>query len=249
MTPPEIPLIGGFVIFCRVGGCLMTAPGFSNDRIPVRSRLYLALGVSVAMTPALIESLPKTDLTLPSLMIAGLLSETIIGVALGLLSRFYLLALETLATSVAMSFGLGNIFGGAIAETEAAPPLASFIVTAAITLLFVTDLHLELIRGLSLSYDSAPALAAPDAAALLEELTHALTQSHLLALRICSPFLLFALIVNLAVGFLSRLTPQAQVYFLSGPLTIFLGLYAFFALSPDFFTAFISHFSDQVLRG
>ena len=26
--------IGAFVLFCRIGGCLMLAPGFSNTQIP-----------------------------------------------------------------------------------------------------------------------------------------------------------------------------------------------------------------------
>lgn len=250
MTPIESPILPGFVLFCRVGGCLMTAPGFSSDRIPMRSRLFLALAVSVALAAPLMADLRKAvDLLHPASVVAALLAELTVGVCLGLLSRFYFLALETLATSVAMSFGLGNIFGGAIAESEAVPALSSFIVTTAATLLFVSDIHLELIRGLYLSYETAPVLAAPGPAALLDEIARLLAQSHLLALRICSPFLLFALIVNVAIGLLSRVTPQTQVYFVSGPLTIFLGLYAFFVISQDFFVAFASHFENWVLRG
>lgn len=250
MTPIESALLPGFVLFCRVGGCVMTAPGFSSDRIPIRSRLYLAIGVSMALAAPLLAELRKAvDPAHPASIIAILLAELFLGLALGLLSRLYFLALEMLATSVAMSFGLGNIFGGAIAESEAAPALSSFIVTSAVTLLFVSDMHLELIRGLYLSYETAPVLAAPDPSAILAEVTRVLAQSHLLALRICSPFLLFGLIVNVAIGLLARLTPQAQVYFASGPLTIFLGVYVFFAMSQDFFTAFQSHFGAWLLRG
>ena len=28
--------IGAFVLFCRIGGCLMLAPGFANSQIPFR---------------------------------------------------------------------------------------------------------------------------------------------------------------------------------------------------------------------
>jgi flagellar biosynthesis protein FliR len=76
-----------------------------------------------------------------------------------------------------------------------------------------------------------------------------LTQSHLLALRICSPFLIFGLVVNVAIGLLARLTPQVQIYFISGPLLIFLGIYALMLLSQDFFTAFTAEFADWTRRG
>lgn len=250
MTLAESPLLPGFIVFCRVGGCVMTAPGLSSERIPMRSRLYIALGVSLALAPPLMDELRKAvDPNSPASILLAILAESVIGVALGLLARFYFLALETLATSIAMSFGLGNIFGGAIAESDAAPALTSFVVTAAVTLLFLADIHLELIRGLGQSYETAPVSASFAPAALLEEMSRALTQSHLLALKICSPFLLFALILNVAVGLLARVTPQVQVYFISGPLTILLGLYAFLALSRDFFTGFISYVARGVSHG
>jgi hypothetical protein len=31
-----IAAIGAFVLFCRIGGCLMLAPGFSNTQIPTQ---------------------------------------------------------------------------------------------------------------------------------------------------------------------------------------------------------------------
>jgi flagellar biosynthetic protein FliR len=178
-----------------------------------------------------------------------LVAELAVGVTLGLLARLYFFALETLATSVAMTFGLGNIFGTPISESEPAPPLSSFIVFCAVTLIFVTDLHLDIIRALYLSYETTPVLATPEAKAFLSEMARVLTQSHLLALRICSPFLVFGLVVNVAIGLLARLTPQVQIYFISGPLLIFLGIYALMLLSQDFFTAFTAEFGDWARRG
>lgn len=228
----------------------MTAPGLSSERIPLQVRLYLALAVTLALAPALFERL-SPSLAHPELlsMAATLLYELIIGVALGLLARMYFLALETLSTSVAMTFGLGNIFGPAITEPEPAPALSSFIVFCAVTLVFVTDQHLEFVKALYVSYETAPVHAPPSPAALLDEMTRLLTQSHLLALRICSPFLLFGIVVNLGLGLLARLTPQVQIYFVSGPIVILMGIYAFSLLAHDFFTAFSGHFGAWLLRG
>ncbi|PPD45216.1 MAG: flagellar biosynthetic protein FliR [Methylocystis sp.] len=221
----------------------MAAPGFSTERTPVLMRLYLSIGLTLSIAPPLMEKFTTVFLhSDPSGMLATILVEMAIGVALGLLARFYFLALETLAASVAMTFGLGNIFGAPIMEAEAAPALSTFITTSALTIVFVTDGHFEIIRALYGSYDAAPILQGPGAGGLLLELTRALSQAHLLALRVCSPFLIFGLIVNLGLGLLSKLTPQIQVYFVASPLVILLGLYAFSLLYADFFTAFSSHF-------
>ncbi len=245
MSISESPLVPAFLIFCRVGGCLMTAPGFSSERVPLRMRLYLSIAFALSLAPLLMERLSASfhDLA-PSRLLGAILTELTIGVALGLLARVYFLALETLTTSVAMTFGLGNIFGAPVTEQEPMPALATFITTCALTLVFLTDGHLEIIRALFASYEAAPLFEGAAPGGLLDEIIRALTKSHVLALRICSPFLLFGLIVNVGLGMLSRLTPQIQVYFIASPLVIFLGVYAISILYADFFAAFAGHFVD-----
>ena len=50
--------LGAFVLFCRIGGCLMLAPGFSNTQIPTQVRLFVALAVTLTLTPLLLERVP-----------------------------------------------------------------------------------------------------------------------------------------------------------------------------------------------
>lgn len=158
-----------FLIFCRIGGCIMIAPGFSSDRVPMQSRLYLAAAIAFALTPPLMEqfhqALAGGGYIRPLL---GVITEVAIGVVLGLLARLYFLALETLATSVSMTFGLGNIFSAAVVEAEPTPAFSSFILIAAVTLLFCADLHLEIIRGLYQSYEIAPPWPPPRPTRFLE---------------------------------------------------------------------------------
>lgn len=250
MTVFPNPILPAFVLFCRVGACLLAAPGVSSDRVPLRARLYLALAITIALTPPLMQQIdPALGTREPIDLAATIIAELMIGVVLGLLARFYFLALETLATSVALAFGLGNIFGGAVNEPEPTPALASFVLLCAVTLFFVSDQHLLLLRAIYLSYETAPVAASPSPRALLIELTNVLTQSHLIALRLCSPFLIFGLVLNVALGLLSRLTPQVQVYFVSTPLAALLGVYSLSVIAPDFFAAFSADVGGWLLRG
>ncbi len=244
------PIYPFFILFCRVGGCLMMAPGFSSERVPAQFRLYMAGAVTLAIAPPLLDKHHSAFVALaPHQLFVTILTELTIGVTLGLLARYYFLALETLSTAFAMTFGLANIFGVAITEQESTPGLSSFVLLAAVTLVFCADLHLELVRALYLSYDVTPVLTNPSAEAILEEVARVLTQTHLLALRICSPFLLFGLVVNIALGLLARLTPQLQIYFISSPLVIFLGVGGLAVFGWDFFSAFVSHYGAWVVKG
>ena len=45
------------------------------------------------------------------------------------------------------------------------------------------------------------------------------------------------------------IAPQVQIYFISGPLVIILGVYGFSLLLPDFLTAFASQYGSWLQRG
>ena len=42
-----------FLVFCRVGACLMLLPGIGGRHLPVQVRLFLAVAISLAFTPLL----------------------------------------------------------------------------------------------------------------------------------------------------------------------------------------------------
>ncbi len=249
-VPPEDMILVGMVIFCRSGGCMMVLPGFSNEHIPIRIRLYIAIALAVPLIVSLADKIEKHISGAPIYKIAGMvICELIIGVLLGTLSRLLVLALETAATSVTMSIGIGNLMSAPISDSETLPSMASLIVLGATTLIFVSDQHWELIRGLYQSYDYVPPVSEFNGEFMMRELLQALRQSYLLVFRICSPFLMFALIVNLGFGFLNRMTPHVPVYFLSAPLIILLGLQLFYSIGADFFGSLSAEIGRWIIKG
>ena len=51
------------LVFARMSGAFMALPGFSSGYVPVRVRVFVALGVSMAMLPLLIPTLPPIPTT------------------------------------------------------------------------------------------------------------------------------------------------------------------------------------------
>ena len=243
-------ILAAFVLFCRIGACLMLMPGFSSPRVPVNVRLFLCFAITVSLVPLLapdIIKLLKQDAPFDVLRL--IVSELLIGAMIGFMGRIFFAALETLGTGIAMLTGLANSLGAPINEDEPAPSLTSLLTFLATTLLFVTDLHWEVLRGLVASYQALPAAAEFAPHSGLVQVAESLSRAFFLALRIASPFIMFSIIVNLAVGLANRLTPQIQVYFITMPFVVFGGLLLLYFTCKELLTFFMAGFAAWLHTG
>ncbi len=111
LVPPETILVV-FLLFCRIGGCLMLMPGFSSSRVPVQVRLFIAVAVTLALTPLLLPTVntavPVSDLAAPKVMLL-IFSETLIGVLIGVIGRLFYMALQFMATAAAQFAGFNPV--------------------------------------------------------------------------------------------------------------------------------------------
>jgi flagellar biosynthesis protein FliR len=218
-------ILGTFVLFCRIGACLMLMPGFSSPQIPAQIRLFLALAVTLSLAPMLIGHLPLqafSDEPLTALRYIG--AELLVGASIGILGRLFLLALETMATAAAMAIGLSNPFGVVGEEAEMTPPLVTLITLSATALIFVMDLHWEVFRGIAASYDAIPVKEDFDINFAILHFGKLLADTFQLALRISAPFIFYAVIIQTTVSIINRLTPHVSIYFISTPFVILGGL-------------------------
>jgi flagellar biosynthesis protein FliR len=217
--------IGVFLLFCRIGSCLMLAPGFSSGQIPVQIRLFVALAVTLTLAPMLYDKIPAAALTdEPGDMLSYMFSEFVVGITIGLLSRLFFAALETMSVAVATNLGLANVFGAQFDQSEGLPPLATFISITATSLIFIMDLHWQILQGILQSYDAVPIDARLHAALSLRQIVETMSVTFLIALRVASPFIVYSLIVNLAVSLINRLTPQIAIFYISTPFVVGGGL-------------------------
>ena len=250
MTPvtPDT-LLHAFLIFCRIGACLMLMPGFSSPRVPVQLRLFIAVGVTLALTPLVLPAFAAFSAPSPATLLRIIVSETMTGALIGLMARFFFLALQTIATAMATMAGLGQLPGLPIDEAEASAPFVTLITITAATLMFVTNQHAEVIRALAGSYSRIAPGASLDAQAGLIQLADRASETFTLALRIGSPFVIYAVVVNLAIGLMNKLTPQIPVYFISLPFVIAGGLFLLYFSGPEALKLFMAAFSAWLARG
>jgi flagellar biosynthetic protein FliR len=243
-------LLGVILLFCRVGGCLLAMPGFSSSRVPMQIRVFLALAITLALAPLMLQpirdGMPVLE-PVPVLVAIG--SETAIGLLIGLGARIFYAALSFVGTSIAMYVGFSGMPDTFIEDGEPQPAIATLVTLTATLLFFLTNLHIEVLGALIDTYRVLPAGSALPSDLSLKKLGTTLTDAFLLAVQISAPFLVWSLLINLLFGLLNKLTPQVPVFFVSMPFVLAGGLaVAYFAVG-ELLRVFVNAFGLWLWRG
>lgn len=245
----ETTLLAGFVIFCRIGMCLAFAPGFSSPRMPMRVRLMIALGLTVALAPGLLAAIgPRTLDFDRGRIVVLIVRESATGAALGIVARLVFSALETMFTAASMAIGLSSSFAPRVEEGDSIPELAAIVLFAVTAMLFVMDFHWEIVRAVLDSYSAMPLGSPVSSQFALSRVADTLSFAFSATFRLASPFLAFGLVSNFAFALVNKITPQIAIYFVSTPVILFGGLVILYSSWTDIATIFLATFRDWLVR-
>jgi len=163
-----------------------------------------------------------------------------------MLARLYTLGLQFAASVIAMMIGYTQPSAGDIFEDTPETSLSGFITFAGMMILFMMDFHHIVFRALVDSYTSMPFGGIMQMRSTLISFTDTLSSTFMIMLRLSSPFLIYGLMFNIAIGFINKLAPQIPVYFISTPYLLLGGLFLFYssvaALVSQFGQSFASVF-------
>lgn len=219
------------LLLCRLGAAAMLLPGLGEAEIPATVRLSLALGIVLALVPVLAPALPPppADLAESARLLAG---EVLVGLWIGLLARVLALALAQAGQVLALMVGLASPLQGDLVLGASATAPARLLSLLAAVLALASGLYAVPLRALVESYDVLPVGAPLAAGAAAEAVARAAGESLALALRLAAPFVVAAVLFNAALGLLTRLAPQAQVFVVAAPGQILGGFALLLALLP-----------------
>jgi len=239
-----------FLLFCRLGSCVMLLPGYGSARVPGQVRLMIALALSASLVPLLHGTiLPAVHDLDDGQRLLIVINEVVTGSIIGLMGRAFLLALQFSATLTVNTIGLAGIPGQPLDDAEALPTLATLLSLAAVALLMASGLHLEVLRAVIESYAALPVGPNLDAGAIVDRLLATLRDTSLLALRLASPFAVYGVTVNVALGLANRFAPQISIYFpLMGAVTIG-GLLLLQVLGADYLAVFLDAYRSWIVNG
>ncbi|HEX8988925.1 MAG TPA: flagellar biosynthetic protein FliR [Rhodocyclaceae bacterium] len=227
----------------RVLALISVAPVFSNISLPERIKLVLGVAITLALIPALP---PMPAIQVGSwLGLAVLAQQTVIGMLIGFALRIAFAAVDVAGQLIGLQMGLSFAVFYDPTSSSQAPVVSEFLSLLATLIYLALNGHLLMLSLLAQSFTLLPVSATPMFAAA--SLTTAaawgatmFTAGVLLAL----PLITALLITNVAMGVLSRVAPQLNLFAIGFPVTIFAG-FAVIAISLPYFAAALERLFDQ----
>ena len=208
--------------FLRVLAMFTSAPVFSSRTFPVRARIALAFFVALAAQPFL-GTQPVISIGGPDAA-AAVLQQVGVGLAIGFVIRVVFAAVELAGEVIGFQMGLNfaSFFDPTLNTQTSA--VAGFFGKMASFMFVVMNGHLLLLLAVVKSFKTFPV----DQSFLV-----AVTQMKVLdlgadlfasGLWIALPLVGMMMFTNLALGIVSRVAPQMNIYAIGFPITLTVGL-------------------------
>jgi flagellar biosynthetic protein FliR len=214
------PVLRLGVLLVRPGMVVMLAPGLGGPYAPALVKVGLTLMIALALLPAVQVAPIRGELSLT----VTLAREFAIGLALALVTRSLVAAAE-FAGHLA-GFQIGFSYGATVDPATGVrnTMLASLFGLLAVFTFLAVNGHHYVLRALAHSYEGMPIGAGHVDRSLVAAVGQTLGLVFATAVRLASPVVIVLLIVEVAVGLISRAAPAMSAMVIGYPLRLVIGL-------------------------
>lgn len=224
-------LILFLLIFARVTSLLVVAPFFGHQTIPVQVKVGLGAFFALVLFPVLSAGTPPPDLSLFPLVMAALKeigTGLLIGFAAGLLFAGVRAAGEIIAFDI--GFSAANVFDP---ENGTHNPVLGEALYLFTMLIFLSiNGHHFLLEALQMSYAAVPVGGATLTGAAVQGVIGLGGMLFAVAVKFAAPVMVALFLSNVALAILSRVMPQMNIFTVSFPLKIGVGLLVLMVSAP-----------------
>lgn len=216
--------------FVRVLALFTAAPVFSQRAIPMRAKVGLAFLVAVCAQATLVGQ-PVVSINSPEAL-GTLVQQIVVGLAIGFAVRLVFAALEIAGELIGLQMGLNFASFFDPASNAQISAISRFFMQIGTLVFIVINGHLLLLMAVVKSFDAFPVdgnFMQSLAQMRIHEMGSAVFAS---AFWIALPMIAMLLFVNLALGIISRVAPQMNIYAVGFPVTLTVGLIGIVATLP-----------------
>ena len=246
-----LALVG--LAFARFLSFLAVAPFMGGRAVPARVKAATAGAFVIVLYPALEAGLPAGEQPLPFGavgFVALLAKEALVGFTLGFATSLVFEAIQSAGRII--DFQRGSTVGESYAPQlqDEVSMLGQFKLQFAIVVFLAIGAHRLFLEALFHSFEVIPALGFPRLApgwSPLAELVAQLTGQVLaMAVQLASPLMIALLLTDLFFGIVNRISPQINVFFLSMPVKMLVGLVVILVALPLFRDRYITYFNESL---
>jgi flagellar biosynthetic protein FliR len=219
------------LIFARVMAMVAAAPVFGNESIPVQLKIAIGMFIAFVMFPMLSHMALQVDVRLFAMVIL-MIKEVAVGLILGFAAGFIFGGVRYAGELISfmMGFSLASIVDPESGQQNGITSEFMYMVTLLVFL--IINGHHFVLEALQMSYVTVPigglALKGP----LLETMITLGGVLFILAVKLAAPILVALFMINVALAVLARVSPQMNVFMLSFPLNIGVGMTVLITTAP-----------------
>ncbi|MGB2487260.1 MAG: flagellar biosynthetic protein FliR [Candidatus Puniceispirillaceae bacterium] len=214
----------------RIGAFLVVSPIFGSTAIPVQVRVIA--GAFLAVMVMGYSQVPDIESFSELRIIGVIITELLIGIAAGLILTIWFSSVMLAGEKIATSAGLG--YAAQIDPNSGGQtPVVSQMLSLFMIILFLgVNGHLVVLRTMLESYSYLPIGAMPAWGAFIKGGVSAASAMFVAASIIMLPIAVVMLLINLAVGVITRSSPQLNLFSFAFPMSL-LAIFILFYLSVD----------------
>ena len=226
----------------RILGLLAMAPVFNNAGLPTRIRLLIGLAIAFALAPALppMPAIPAGSW----LGLTVLAQQTLIGVLIGFTLRIVFSAVDIAGELIGLQMGLSFAIFYDPQNAGQTPVLSEFLGLLATLMFLAMNGHLLALSVLAESFQLLPVSATPFSAQSFHAVVSSAATVFAAGLLLSLPLIAALLITNIAMGVLSRVAPQLNLFAVGFPVTMIAG-FTVLMISLPYFGAALERLFDQ----
>lgn len=210
------------LLSARLGAVLLFTPLFSVASVPANIRVAFIVSLAFVLLSGLGQSGSPAIATMSGLMLA-LVNEVALGALLGfgVQVAFGAFVFAGKMLDLQMGFGVAELINPGTNSHE--PLLGTVLNLMAVITFFLVDGHHLLLRGISYSLQRVP-LGSGLYSFDITLVVAMFGQMFIYGLMVAAPVLFVLLLVDVGMAIASRSMPQLNIFIVSLPLKIFVGL-------------------------
>jgi flagellar biosynthesis protein FliR len=218
-------------IFLRIIGMIVAAPVLGHQSVPVVAKLFIAFVIAYMTFLTIDKSKIVLDITLAT-MFVNAAKEVVTGLIMGFALNFVFFGIAYAGHIIGFEMGLmaaeimnpmSDISNNVVGEA---------IFYASMLLFILINGHHHIISAVVASFKAIPIAKYTVTQPLVDSLIKYAFVVFTIAFKIAAPIIVSFFLIHVAEGIIARVIPHIQIFYISQPLKIGLGLLFLSILAP-----------------
>lgn len=220
-----------FLIFIRVSTAIIASPVLGSSSIPTLVKLFLSLIIAYILYLTIDRSTIEISPNGWMLLILSF-KEAIAGLLIGFMLQFVFWGVSYAGTLIGFDMGLtmAEVFNPSSDQNNNI--VGEFLYYGALMIFLLINGHHYIISSLKFSFSVVPLGKFTLSKPTYDLIILYSASVFVIAVKIASPIIVSFFLINIAEGIIARIIPQMQVFFVTQPIKIGIGILLLISITP-----------------